>query len=258
MCGRLEGFVRAEGRRYDVPFKSTNQVCRSCSARRHPVEIEARTAWSSFTGLSDVMVAASSSKLTAQDVEDAVETRKREITQIAGYTNERDIYKRHFCLCPSCHRRPLLQRLVARTTSTVHRHRDKDPYLKSVRSSATGTLSLCMSTLHSTANFCREMLRNREFCLCDHTQLPSRCFCMLFSVQALRDLHEPFQVPCSAEYALFLHTDGDNQPDMCEYPHDRSCGYHSDLYGCPVESTPANVAKRSEQSVLVHDDFHKR
>ena len=127
MCGRLEGFVRAEGSRYDFPFKSTNQACRSCSARRHPVEIEARTAWSSFAGLSVVMVAASSSKLTAQDVEDAVETRKREISQIAGYTNELDIYKRRFCLCPSCHRRPLLQRLVARTASTVHRHRDKRP-----------------------------------------------------------------------------------------------------------------------------------
>ena len=196
MCGRLEGFVRAEGRRYDVPFKSTNQVCRSCSARRHPVEIEARTAWSSFTGLSDVMVAASSSKLTAQDVEDAVETRKREITQIAGYTNERDIYKRHFCLCPSCHRRPLLQRLVARTTSTVHRHRDKDPYLKSVRSSATGTLSLCMSTLHSTANFCREMPRNLGFCLCDHTQLPSRCVRILFSIQDLRAQTFSYSLQC--------------------------------------------------------------
>ena len=90
-------------------------------------DIEAGLPWSTFIGLSVVMVAASSSKLTAQDVDDAVETRKREISQIAGYTNELDIYKRRFCLCPSCHRRPLLQRLVARTASTVHRHRDKRP-----------------------------------------------------------------------------------------------------------------------------------
>ena len=65
--------------------------------------------------------------MTAQDIDDAVESRKRELSQIAGYTNELDIYKRRFCLCPSCHRRPLFQRLVARTTSTVLRHRDKRP-----------------------------------------------------------------------------------------------------------------------------------
>ena len=82
---------------------------------------------SSFIGLVLVMAAASSSTLTQQEVEIALDARKREILHYAGCSNEFDIHNRLFCLCPSCHQRPLLHRVVATTLTTVHRHKNDKP-----------------------------------------------------------------------------------------------------------------------------------
>jgi len=73
------------------------------------------------------MAAASSSRLTHEEVENQVDARKREIFAANSSSNEFDIHNRLFCLCPSCHRRPLLHRLVATTPSTVHRHKKNKP-----------------------------------------------------------------------------------------------------------------------------------
>ena len=78
-----------------------------------------------FIGL--LLVMALSGRLTPENVESRVDIRKREVLQQAGCVNEFDIYNRVFCLCPSCHQRPLLHRLVATTLSTVHRHKKNKP-----------------------------------------------------------------------------------------------------------------------------------
>ena len=74
-----------------------------------------------------LVAAASSSRLTQEEVEIRVDARKREVLQQAGCKNEYDIYSRLFCLCPSCHQRPLLHRIVAIAPATVYRHKKNRP-----------------------------------------------------------------------------------------------------------------------------------
>ena len=74
-----------------------------------------------------LMAAALGSRLTQEEIEIRVDARKREVLRQAGYTNEFNIYNRLFCLCSSCHQRPLLHRIVTTTPSTVHRHKKNRP-----------------------------------------------------------------------------------------------------------------------------------
>ena len=74
-----------------------------------------------------LMAAASSSSISQTEIEIKVDARKREILQQASWCNEFNIQNRLFCLRPSCHRRPLLHRIVTTTLTTVLKHNDTKP-----------------------------------------------------------------------------------------------------------------------------------
>ncbi len=71
------------------------------------------------------MAVALSSTLTPREVEDLIDIRKQELLEQAGCSNVHDIHNRVFCLCPFCHQRPLLDRIVTTVPKTACRHMSK-------------------------------------------------------------------------------------------------------------------------------------
>ena len=70
------------------------------------------------------------------------------------------------------------------------------------------------------------MPRNLGLCLCDHTQLLSRCVRMLFSVLALHGMHQIFQMVLTLLCSCTQMDCEGSQPEMISYPLDWSDMYH--------------------------------